>query len=413
MRNVERTEEEKARSKRVHALVMIVLGAIMSLCALAAGLIAMSPGTFPSWMTGGWGRRETPAYRVPAKVLVPFVDFHPGALARAAAQRKLVLLHLAPSWSREARLMEETTYADAETAEWISKNVVATRADADERPDLAYLYGVGAWPTTALIHPDGRLLAAAARLTPKLLLPWAGLIGETLREHPDKADGLAADARRRLSAVRRRPEPPPGPDDAVWGGVHHSPTEHAKTLADQALVVLSTDAVRAKAALGFVERFMSLPGGGYASSVVGELSLPSGLIEEGSSYFAKDDAGRRAAGLPAADRRLFAGPSADMARAVLLSPVSSRAQKEHARRTLDLIWTRLARDGRVMRAEEGLADWPPDQWSVIEAELAAGRPGRARAVFARQDGPALRAQGPNPYLDALRRRLAAPPKSRP
>ena len=50
----EKTEEQKARSKRVHALVMIVLGAIMSVCALAAGLIAMSPGEFPSWMTGGW-----------------------------------------------------------------------------------------------------------------------------------------------------------------------------------------------------------------------------------------------------------------------------------------------------------------------------------------------------------------------
>ena len=65
----DRTDEEKAKSKRVHALVMIVLGAIMSLCALAAGLIALTPGVFPSWMTGGWGRRETPAYRAPSKML--------------------------------------------------------------------------------------------------------------------------------------------------------------------------------------------------------------------------------------------------------------------------------------------------------------------------------------------------------
>src|SRR6187431_2462739 len=108
----ERTDEEKARSKRVHAMVMIVLGAIMSLCALAAGLIAMSPGVFPSWMTGGWGKREAPAYRVPRTALVAFSEFDSGALARAKVQHKLVLLHLAPSWSREARLMEETTYAD-------------------------------------------------------------------------------------------------------------------------------------------------------------------------------------------------------------------------------------------------------------------------------------------------------------
>ncbi|MBI2387921.1 MAG: DUF255 domain-containing protein [Elusimicrobia bacterium] len=384
---------------------MMILGAIMSLCALAAGLIAISPGVFPSWMTGGWGRRASAAYRTPARSLVAFGEFHPGALSLARAQGKLVLLHLSPSWSREARLMEETTYADRKTAEWIAANLVAVRADADERPDLAYLYGVGAWPTTALVHPDGRVLAGAARLTPKLLLPWAELILRTVKDEPAKADGFAADARRRLEAVRRRPEPAPGPDDAVWGGAHHAPGEHAKTLADQALVVLSTDAARAKSALAFVEAFMTLPGGGYAASVSGEVVLADGRIEEGSSYFAKDDAGRRASGLPAVDRRIFSGPNADMARAVLLSRQATPAQKSHARRTLDFVWTRLVRDGRVRRAAGGLEDWPPDQWAVIEAELAAGRVERARKVFARQDTPALRAPGPNAYADALRKRL--------
>ncbi len=340
----DRSDEEKARSKRVHALVMIILGAIMSLCALAAGLIAMSPGVFPSWMTGGWGERETPAYRTPPKTLVSFADFGSAALARARTQHKLVLLHLAPSWSREARLMEETTYADPKTAAWITAHLVAARADSDERPDLAARYGVGAWPTTVLIHPDGRALAGAARLTPRLFLPWAGLILETVREHPSKADGFAADARRRVEAVRRRPEPPPGPEDTVWGGLYHSPSEYAKTLADQAFVVLSTDVVRAKAALGFVERFMALPGGGYASSVSGEVRLADGRIEEGASYFAKDDAGRRAAGLPAVDRRLLPGPNTEMARAVLLSKAATPAQKAHARRTLDFLRMRLKRD---------------------------------------------------------------------
>lgn len=402
----ERTDEEREKSKRAHALVMIVLGAIMSLCALAAGLIALTPGVFPSWMTGGWGRREAPAYRVPRKTLVPFVDFYPGALSRAKVQHKLVLLHLAPSWSREARLMEETVYADAKSAQWIATNLVATRADTDERPDLSYLYGAGAWPTTALIHPDGRALAGAARLTSRLLLPWAGLIADTLKNDPAKADGFAADANRRFVAVRRRPEPAPGPDDTVWGGTHHSLAEHAKTLADQMSIVLSTDAVRARAVLAFVEKFMSIPGGGYASSMSGEVVLPDGRIEEGSSYFAKDDAGRRATGLPYVDRRLFAGPNADMARAVLLSKQASEAQKAHARRTLDFIWTRFVHEGRVLRTVGGLSDWPADQWSVIEAELEAGRRDRARMVFARQDTPALRALGPNAYVDALRKRLA-------
>lgn len=401
----ERTDEEKARSKRVHAWVMIVLGAIMSVCALTAGLIALTPGVFPSWMTGGWGRRETPPYRTPAKAIVPFIEFYGGALARAKTQHKLVLLHLAPSWSREARLMEESTYADPETAKWIEANLVVTRADPDERPDLAYRYGVGAWPTTALIHPDGRVLAGAARLTPKLMLPWVGLIIKTLKDDPAKADGFAADARRRLEAVRRRPDPIPGLDDPVWGGAYHSPAEYAKILRDQTAVVLSTDAARAKAALGFIEKFMSLPGGGYAASVRGEVELPDGRIEEGASYFSKNDAARRASGLPSVDRRVFAGPNADMARAVLSSKAASPAQKDHARRTIDFIWTRYVRDGRVQHATDGDDDWPADQWSVLEAELAMGRRDRARKIFARQDTPELRALGPNAYLDSLRKRF--------
>lgn len=398
----EKTEEEKARSKRVHALVMIVLGAIMSACALAAGLIAMSPGVFPSWMTGGWGARRAEPYRRPATPLVAFEDLNARTFARAGAEGKLVLLHLAPSWSREARVTEETLYADAKTAEWIAARVVAARADADERPDLAYLYGVGAWPTTALLLPDGREAAAAARLTPRLFLPWAGLIADTLKFDPAKAAGFAADSRRRAAAVRARPEPARGPEDSVWGGVFRSDADRAKVLEDQTAVVLSSDAARAKRTLAFVDAFMALPGGGYAASVRGEVELGDGRIEEGPSYFAKDDAGRRAAGLPSVDRRVFAGPNADMARAVLRSFVATPAQKDHARRTLDFVWTRLVKDGRVFRSPGGISDWPADQWGVVEAELAAGRLDRARKVFSRQPVP----KEANAYYDALRARLS-------
>ncbi len=336
----ERTDEEKARSKRVHAWVMIILGAIMSVCALTAGLIALTPGVFPSWMTGGWGRRETAAYRTPRTVLVPFSEFNQAALSRAHVQHKLVLLHLSPVWSSEARVMEETTYADPKTAAWIEKNLIATRADSEERPDLEALYGVGAWPTTALIYPNGKPVAGAARLTPGLLLPWGDLILRTLKDDPAKADGFAADARRRSEAVAKRAEPALGAADPVWGGVHHSPSEFAMTLADQTRVVLSTDAARAKPVLAFVERFLALPGGGYASSMSGEVVLDDGRIETGASYFAKDESGRRAAGAPFIDKRVFPRPNADMARAVLRSKAATPSQKAHARRTLDFLRTR-------------------------------------------------------------------------
>ena len=378
MKEDTRTEEEKARSKRTHALVMIILGAIMAACALAAGLIAMSPGVFPSWMTGSPRRAEP--YRSPRPTLVKFADFDLNALARARADKRLVLLHLAPAWSSEARLMEETTYADAQTADWIAARLVAVRADAEERPDLALTYGVGAWPSIVLLLPDGRALAAASRLTPKLFLPWATLIADCLRDDAAKAEALAVDAGRRFSAVHGRPAPSAGPDDPVWGGAYHSPREHAKVLAEQAAVVASSDAPRAKAVLTFVENFLSLPGGGYAASTRGEVELADGRIEEGSAYFAKDDAARRADGLPKIDRRIFSGPNAEMVAATLKSPVATTAQKDHARRTLDFLWTRLVRDGRVAHSAGGIYGWSEDQKAMIEAELAAGRSDRARAL---------------------------------
>ena len=382
MKEDKRTDEEKARSKRTHALVMMILGAIMAACALAAGLIAMSPGVFPSWMTG----RSRPAepYRTPQAPLVKFADLDANALARARAEKRLVLLHLAPVWSSEARLMEETTYADVKTADWIAANLTAVRADVDERPDLTHAYGVGAWPSVVLLLPDGRALAGASRLTPKLFLPWARLIADTLREDPAKTDAMAADAGRRFAAVRGRPAAAPGPDDPVWGGVYHSPREHAKVLADQVPVVSSSDAARAKAALVFVEKFLSLPGGGYASSMRGEVELADGRIEAGAAYFAQDDAGRRADGVPEVDRRIFSGPNAAMAAAVLKSPVATAAQKDHARRTVDFLWTRFVREGHVLHSAGGITDWPEDQKAMIEVQLAAGRTDRARQINAKK-----------------------------
>lgn len=343
-----RTEEEKLRAKRVHAVVMMVLGAIMAVCALAAGVIAMRPGAFPSWMTGGRARPR-PSTRVPAKPLVAFEPWSPEALARAGREGRLVLLHLTPFWSRDGRVMEETTYADPSVAEWVRARAVALRADPEESPELAARYGVGAWPTTALLLPDGRPVALGAYLTPGLFLPWARVVDQGLRERPELAESLAARTEGMLAAARAARSEPTDADwaaaaarreDPVWGGIYGGKGEagsggygYEKTLADQArFVAVSTDAAAARRVLAFVERFMLLPAG-YAASVRGEAEGRDGVIE-GFVYFARDDAGRRAAGLPEADARLFPEPAAAMARATLASAAAAPAQKEHARLVL-------------------------------------------------------------------------------
>ena len=52
MKEDARTDEQKARSKRAHANSMIVMGALTTVCALAAGLIAITGGDMPDFMYG-------------------------------------------------------------------------------------------------------------------------------------------------------------------------------------------------------------------------------------------------------------------------------------------------------------------------------------------------------------------------
>lgn len=330
----ERTDEEKARSKRVHALVMIVLGAIMSACALMAGLIALHPGAFPSWMIGGWFRSAEEPYRRPGRMVVSFVPWSDDAFQRAKEQKQLVLLHVNAPWSTEGRVMEETTYADPEATALISTRFVPVRLDVDD--PRAAAFDIGALPVTALLLPDGRPVAAAARLTPRLFRAWAEAIADGLRERPEKADDLAEDAARRFAAVRGLPKRAPADFalDPVWGGVYHAPGEYAKLLADQAAVVASTDAARALAALKFADEFLALPGGGWAASAAGEVPLADGRLARGAYYFSQPDDVRRALGLPDVDKRFLPGPNAAMGKAVLACPVASSAQKARARAAL-------------------------------------------------------------------------------
>lgn len=353
-----RTEEQKARSKRAHANSMIAMGAVTTACALAAGLIALGGGDMPDFMYGRWKKRavdERPAVRAPRPVLVPFEPWGDAAFARAAAEKKLVLLHLTTAWSRHGRWMEESVYGDPACAEK-AKALVPVRADLEERPELAgYHRG---YPTTAILLPDRRLVIAGTAMSCPM---FAAFLDVVVKGGLEKAQA-AASAKGRAPVLA--PEPPAGgpffPDwatmtperlpraleleDPVWGGFYRyeqdGQPEYERLLGDQAAALRALsgrDAAAARRTLAFVERFLARDGGGYAGSLDSEVFLKDGRVMDGKAYFALDDAGRRALGLPRADRRLFPAPSRAMAEAVLAAPEATAAQKAHARRTLDLL----------------------------------------------------------------------------
>lgn len=358
MKEDTRTDEQKAKSKRAHANSMIVMGALTTVCALAAGLIAMTGGDMPDFMYGRFGSRGgevRPAVRVPKPALVAFEPWGDAAFARARAEKKLVLLHLTSTWARQGRWMEETVYADPSCAQLVAAALVAVKADLDEHPELQRYHR--GWPTTALLLPDRRLVVAGTAMSCPM---FKAFIEVVLKGGMGSAVAAAEDEGRRPSGELRAAGPnapyfPPWKtltreelpralrlEDPVWGGFYrYSSTadggtpEYERLLVDQAdavtaLSVLEPEA--AKRALAFVDRFLALPGGGYANSLDSEVLLADGRIMDGRAYFALNDARRRAYGLPRADPRRFKDANARMSNAVLASPVATPAQKAHARR---------------------------------------------------------------------------------
>lgn len=93
------------------------------------------------------------------------------AFDRARTDDTLVLLSLHARWCSWCRLMDETTYADPEVVELVSKEYVAVRVDADARPDLTERYNMGGWPSTLFLTPDAEILWGSTFLPPEQLRP--------------------------------------------------------------------------------------------------------------------------------------------------------------------------------------------------------------------------------------------------
>ena len=80
------------------------------------------------------------------------------AFARAARERKPILLSITAAWCRACHEMDRTTYADPEVERLAADRFVAIRVDADCRPDINERYNLGGWPTTAFLTPEGSVI---------------------------------------------------------------------------------------------------------------------------------------------------------------------------------------------------------------------------------------------------------------
>lgn len=85
-------------------------------------------------------------------------DFE-GALARAKAERKLVVVDVWAEWCAACKELDEKTWPDPRVADWLGRNAVAVRVDTDRvRKDLEKSLGILGYPTVLVLDANGTIL---------------------------------------------------------------------------------------------------------------------------------------------------------------------------------------------------------------------------------------------------------------
>lgn len=88
-----------------------------------------------------------------------WLRFDDDAFAQATGEDKLVLLHLGAVWCHWCHVMEHETYTDPTVLSLIETHYIPVYVDSDARPDVAHRFRRWAWPATIVFDAQGRVLA--------------------------------------------------------------------------------------------------------------------------------------------------------------------------------------------------------------------------------------------------------------
>jgi uncharacterized protein YyaL (SSP411 family) len=124
---------------------------------------------------------------------IAWLPWSADAFARARSDGKPVLLSIAASWCGHCRLMDASSYASPDVIALAADRFVPVRVDADRRPDISLRYGLGGWPTTAFLTPEGEMLGGGTFVE-------AARLGTVLREVADAFAGARHGGRPRIAS---------------------------------------------------------------------------------------------------------------------------------------------------------------------------------------------------------------------
>jgi thiol-disulfide isomerase/thioredoxin len=87
----------------------------------------------------------------------PFRDLSLNRARQAAADggKRFVLVDFYTVWCGPCKKLDETTWKDQEVRDWLSKEAVCLKLDAEKDVPLAEKYRINVYPTVLLLRPDG------------------------------------------------------------------------------------------------------------------------------------------------------------------------------------------------------------------------------------------------------------------
>jgi len=107
-------------------------------------------------------------------------EWSDATFARAANDKKFVIVSLQSWWCPWCLVMNRDTWADPEVRDVLKDSFIPVYVDQDSRPDISQRYERWGWPATIIFGPDGtEIVKLRGFYSPKFFIP---ILKETIRD---------------------------------------------------------------------------------------------------------------------------------------------------------------------------------------------------------------------------------------
>lgn len=190
------------------ARALLLLAAALLFPAPTAPLArAQAPGNLEGIHSGPRAKRDQEIHWRP---------WGAAAFAEAKREGKLVLLDLTAVWCHWCHVMDETTYSDPAVIQALNARFIPIRVDADRYPQVADRYLTSGWPTTAVLTPQGHVLATQTYLLPAEFRRMISEVEDFYRRKRGDVDRKGAEMDRAVQETWKS-EPPDTAGTAALG----------------------------------------------------------------------------------------------------------------------------------------------------------------------------------------------------